>query len=133
MKNNQLKQTELKLKIHKHKDAMHDPKQPPHSIILRVISGLEWVEHIMDIINLAIQCIEPLIAVVVMFMLRHIKLMYLDEAISAIDRRKRAPFVGEWPPIVDCSVESTRKRSGRLLRMDSLSFSHGTHTLYLEP
>ena len=57
----------------------------------------------------------------------------LDEAIGAIDRRKHAPFVGEWPPIVDCLVESTRKRSGRLLRMDSLSFSHGTHTLYLEP
>jgi len=26
MKNNQLKLTELKLKNHKHKDAMHDPK-----------------------------------------------------------------------------------------------------------
>ena len=72
MKNNQLKQTKLKLKNQKHKDAMHDPKQPPHSIILRVISGLEWVEHIMDIMDLAIQCIEPLIAIVVMFMLRHI-------------------------------------------------------------
>jgi len=33
MKNNQLKQTVLKLKNHKHKDAMHDPKQPPHSVI----------------------------------------------------------------------------------------------------
>jgi len=22
-------------------DAMHDPKQPPHSVILRIISGLE--------------------------------------------------------------------------------------------
>jgi len=30
MKNNQLKQTKLKLKNHKHKDEMHDPKQPPH-------------------------------------------------------------------------------------------------------
>ena len=77
MKNNQLKQTELKLKNHKHKDAMHDPKQPPHSVILRVIFGLEWVEHIMDIMDLAIQCIEPLIAIVVMFMLRHIELMQL--------------------------------------------------------
>ena len=75
MKNSQLKQTELKLKNHKHKDAMHDPKQPPHSVILRVISGLEWVDHIMDIMDLAIQCIEPLIAIVVMFMLRHIELM----------------------------------------------------------
>ena len=77
MKNNQLKLTELKLKNHKHKDAMHDPKQPPHSVILRVISGLEWVEHIMDIMDLAIHCIEPLIAIVVMFMLRHIELMQL--------------------------------------------------------
>jgi len=25
-----------------------------------------------------------------------------DEAIGAIDRRKCAPFVGEWPPNVDC-------------------------------
>ena len=54
MKNNQLKQTQLKLKNHKHKDAMHDPKQLPHSVILRIISGLEWVEHIMDIMDLAI-------------------------------------------------------------------------------
>jgi len=77
MKNNQLKMTELKLKNHKHKDAMHDPKQPPPSIILRVISGLEWVEHIMNIMDFAIQCIEPLIAIVVMFMLRHIELMQL--------------------------------------------------------
>ena len=77
MKNNQLKLTELKLKNHKHKDAMHDPKQPPHLVILRIISGLEWVEHIMDIMDLAIQCIEPLIAIVVMFMLRHIELMQL--------------------------------------------------------
>ena len=77
MKNNQLKQTELKLKNHKHKDAMNDPKQPPHSVILRVIFGLEWVEHIMDIMNLAIQCIEPVIAIVVMFMLGHIELMQL--------------------------------------------------------
>jgi len=69
MKNNQLKQTELKLKNHKHKDVMHDPKRPPHSIILRIISGLEWVEHIMDVMDLAIQCIEPLIAKVVMCML----------------------------------------------------------------
>jgi len=53
-----------------------------------------------------------------------VALIPLDEAIGAIDRRKRAPFVGEWPPNVDCSVESTRKRSGRLLRLDSLSFSH---------
>ena len=72
MKNNQLKLIELKLKNHKHKDAMQDPKQPPHSVILRVISGLEWVDHIMDS---AIQCIEPLNAIVVMFMLRHIELM----------------------------------------------------------
>jgi len=41
MKNNQLKLTELKLRKHKHMDAMHDPKQPTHSIILRIISGLE--------------------------------------------------------------------------------------------
>ena len=54
MKNNQLKQTELKLKNHKHKDAMHDPKQPPHSVILRIIYGLEWVEHIKDVMDLAI-------------------------------------------------------------------------------
>jgi len=77
MKNNQLKQTELKLKNDKHKDAMHDRKQPPHSVILRIISGLEWVEHIMDIMDLAIQFIEPLIAIVVMFMLRHIEFMQL--------------------------------------------------------
>jgi len=77
MKNNQLKETELKLKNHKHNDAMHDPKQPPHSVILRIIFGLEWVEHIMDVIDLAIQCIEPLIAIVVMFMLGHIELMQL--------------------------------------------------------
>jgi len=38
-------------------DAMHDPKQPTHLVILRIISGLEWVQHIMDIMNLAIQCI----------------------------------------------------------------------------
>jgi len=50
-----------------------------------------------------------------------------DEAIGAIDRRKRAPFVGEWPPNVDCSVESTRKRSGRLLglTLDSLKLLTG--------
>ena len=77
MKNNQLKQTKLQLKNHKHKDAMHDPKQPPHLVILRIISGLEWVEHIMDIMDLAIQWIEPLIAIVVMFILRHIELMQL--------------------------------------------------------
>ena len=48
----------------------------------------------------------------------------VDEAIDVIDWRKHAPFIGEWPPNVDCSVESTGKRSGRLLRLDSLSFSH---------
>jgi len=58
-------------------DAMHDPKQPPHSVILRIISGLEWVQHIMDVMNLAIQCIKPLIAIVVMCMLGHIELMQL--------------------------------------------------------
>jgi len=31
----------------------------------------------MDVIDLAIQCIEPLIAIVVMFMLGHIELMQL--------------------------------------------------------
>ena len=58
-------------------DAMHDLKQPTHSIILRIISGLEKVQHVMDIMDLAIQCIEPLIAVVVMCMLGHIELMQL--------------------------------------------------------
>ena len=77
MKNNQLKLIELKLKKHKHMDAMHDPKQPTHSIILSIISGLERVQHIMDIMNLAIQCIEPPIAIVVMCMLGHIELMQL--------------------------------------------------------
>ena len=77
MKNNQLKQTKLNLKNHKHKDAMQDPKQPPHSVILRIISGMEWVEHIMDVMNLTIQCIESLIAKVVMWMLGHIELMQL--------------------------------------------------------
>ena len=77
MKNNELKHIELKMKNHKHKDTMHDPKQPLHSVILRIISGLEWVQHIMDIMNLAIQCIEPLIAIVVMFMLGHIELIQL--------------------------------------------------------
>jgi len=77
MKNNQLNLTELRLKNHKHTDAMHDPKQPPHSVILRIISGLERVEHIMDIMNLAIQCIEPLITIVVMCMLGYIEFMQL--------------------------------------------------------
>jgi len=58
-------------------DAMHDPKQPTHSIILRIISGLEWVQHVMDIMDLAIQYIESLIAIVVMCMLGHIELMQL--------------------------------------------------------
>jgi len=39
-------------------EVMHDPKQLTHSVILRIISGLEWVQHvmdIMDIMDLAIQ------------------------------------------------------------------------------
>ena len=49
-----------------------------HTLVIpRIISGLEWVEHIMDFMDLAIQCIEPLIAIVVMFMLRHIELIQL--------------------------------------------------------
>ena len=47
-------------------------------MILRIISGLEWVQHVMDIMDLAIQCIESLITIVVICMLGHIELMQLD-------------------------------------------------------
>jgi len=50
-----------------------------------------------------------------------------DEAIGVIDRRQRAPFVGEWPPNVECSVESTRKTQRKIGLEVNARFSQASH------
>jgi len=56
---------------------MHDPK----AIILRIVSMVENDQHIMNIMDLFIQVVEPHIAKVVMPILCHIELTQLIQNI----------------------------------------------------